>query len=93
MKRLISQYLFLILGGAIILLGMVFAGINFLNHNPVNDRVMISVPGAKQVFLNYSGITSILCLFSSSRRYAKGSLLNLLRRILSLSRLFQRSLC
>lgn len=51
MKRLISQYLFLIFGGAIILLGMVFAGINFLNHNPVNDRVMISVPGAKEVFL------------------------------------------
>ncbi|MCP1307327.1 hypothetical protein [Paenibacillus tyrfis] len=51
MKRLLSQYLFLILGGAIILLGMVFAGINFLNHNPVNDRVMISAPGTMEVFL------------------------------------------
>ncbi|KPV61296.1 hypothetical protein QJ48_00505 [Paenibacillus sp. A3] len=51
MKRLLSQFLFLILGGAIIVLGMVFAGINFLNHNPVNDRVMISAPGTKEVFL------------------------------------------
>ncbi|NEN82354.1 hypothetical protein [Paenibacillus elgii] len=66
MKRLISQYLFLILGGAIILLGMVFAGINFLNHNPVNDRVMLRAPGTKEVFLS-SGKNNLFYEFDSKQ--------------------------
>ncbi|PUA38739.1 hypothetical protein C8Z91_14210 [Paenibacillus elgii] len=66
MKRLISQYLFLILGGAIILLGMVFAGINFSNHIPVNDRVMLSAPGTKEVFLS-SGKNNLFYEFDSKQ--------------------------
>ncbi|KEQ22778.1 hypothetical protein [Paenibacillus tyrfis] len=66
MKRLISQYLFLILGGAIIILGMVFAGINFLNHNPMNDRVVLSAPGTKEVFLS-SGKYNLFYEFDSKQ--------------------------
>ncbi|MEC0208767.1 hypothetical protein ABEX47_08615 [Paenibacillus ehimensis] len=51
MKRLISQYLFLILGGAIIVVGMVVAIVNFWSHNPLSNRVMISAPATKDMFL------------------------------------------
>ncbi len=51
MKRLLSQYLFLVIGGAIIVSGMAFAALNFLNHNPLDSRVILNAPGTKELFL------------------------------------------